>query len=135
MIIRMSHVGVAVKDLEKTLKLYEDVLGLRPEAVKDMGRSRLAFIPVGDDEIELIQPSGDDSMLSNFIKERGEMVHHIALETDDIEAAMEHVKSKGAIMLDEKPIVGAHEVRIAFFTLEGQEDIIFELVESKSSEH
>ncbi len=135
MIIRMSHVGVAVKDLEKTLKLYEDVLGLHPEVVKDMGRSRLAFIPVGDDEIELIQPSGDDSMLSNFIKERGEMVHHIALETDDIEAAMEHVKSKGAIMLDEKPIVGAHEVRIAFFTLQGQEDIIFELVESKSSEH
>ena len=135
MIIRMSHVGVAVKDLEKTLKLYEDVLGLHPEVVKDMGHSRLAFIPVGDDEIELIQPSGDDSMLSNFIKERGEMVHHIALETDDIEAAMEHVKSKGAIMLDEKPIVGAHEVRIAFFTLEGQEDIIFELVESKSSEH
>ncbi len=131
MIIRMSHVGVAVKDLEKTLKLYEDVLGLHPEVVKDMGHSRLAFIPVGDDEIELIQPSGDDSMLSNFIKERGEMVHHIALETDDIEAAMEHVKSKGAIMLDEKPIVGAHEVRIAFFTLEGQEDIIFELVESK----
>lgn len=135
MIIRMSHVGVAVKDLEKTLKLYEDVIGLHPEVVKDMGHSRLAFIPVGDDEIELIQPSGDDSMLSNFIKERGEMVHHIALETDDIEAAMEHVKSKGAIMLDEKPIVGAHEVRIAFFTLEGQEDIIFELVESKSSEH
>ncbi len=135
MIIRMSHVGVAVKDLEKTLKLYEDVLGLHPEVVKDMGHSRLAFIPVGDDEIELIQPSGDDSMLSNFIKERGEMVHHIALETDDIEAAMEHVKSKGAIMLDEKPIVGAHEVRIAFFTLEGQEDIIFELVESKSSGH
>lgn len=135
MIIRMSHVGVAVKDLEKTLKLYEDVLGLHPEVVKDMGHSRLAFIPVGDDEIELIQPSGDDSMLSNFIKERGEMVHHIALETDDIEAAMEHVKSKGAIMLDEKPIVGAHEVRIAFFTLEGQEDIIFELVESKPSEH
>ena len=135
MIIRMSHVGVAVKDLEKTLKLYEDVLGLRPEAVKDMGRSRLAFIPVGDDEIELIQPSDVDGMLSKFLKERGEMVHHIALETDDIEAAMEHVKSKGAIMLDEKPIVGAHEVRIAFFTLEGQEDIIFELVESKSSEH
>jgi methylmalonyl-CoA/ethylmalonyl-CoA epimerase len=135
MIIRMSHVGVAVKDLEKTLKLYEDVLGLRPEVVKDMGRSRLAFIPVGDDEIELIQPSGDDSMLSNFIKERGEMVHHIALETDDIEATMEHVKSRGATMLDEEPIVGAHGVRIAFFTLEGQEDVAFELVESKSSEH
>jgi methylmalonyl-CoA/ethylmalonyl-CoA epimerase len=60
MIIRMSHVGVAVKDLEKTLKLYEDVLGLHPEAVKDMGRSKLAFIPVGDDEIELIQPSDVD---------------------------------------------------------------------------
>ena len=135
MIIRMSHVGVAVKDLEKTLKLYEDVLGLRPEAVKDMGRSKLAFIPVGDDEIELIQPSDADGMLGKFLEEQGEMVHHIALETDDIEAAMEHVKSKGAIMLDEKPIVGAHEVRIAFFTLEGQEDVAFELVESKSFEH
>jgi len=135
MIIRMSHVGVAVKDLEKTLKLYEDVLGLRPEAVKDMGRSRLAFIPVGDDEIELIQPSDVDGMLGKFLEERGEMVHHIALETDDIEAAMEHVKSRGAIMLDEEPIVGAHGVRIAFFTLEGQGDVAFELVESKSSEH
>ena len=132
MIIRMSHVGVAVKDLEKTLKLYEDVLGLRPEAVKDMGRSRLAFIPVGDDEIELIQPSDVDGMLGKFLKERGEMVHHIALETDDIKAAMEHVKSRGAIMLDEEPIVGAHGVRIAFFTLEGQGDVAFELVESKS---
>ena len=132
MIIRMSHVGVAVKDLEKTLKLYEDVLGLRPEAVKDMGRSRLAFIPVGDDEIELIQPSDVDGMLGKFLEERGEMVHHIALETDDIKAAMEHVKSRGAIMLDEEPIVGAHGVRIAFFTLEGQEGVAFELVESKS---
>ena len=132
MIIRMSHVGVAMKDLEKTLKLYEDVLGLHPEAVKDMGRSKLAFIPVGDDEIELIQPSDVDGMLSKFLEERGEMVHHIALETDDIEAAMEHVKSRGATMLDEEPIVGAHGVRIAFFTLEGQEDLAFELVESKS---
>jgi methylmalonyl-CoA/ethylmalonyl-CoA epimerase len=134
MIIRISHVGVAVKDLEKTLKLYEDIIGLRPEEIKDMGYSRLAFIPVGDDEIELIQPSSADSMLSNFIEERGEMVHHIALETNDIETTMEHVKSRGAIMLDEESIVGAHGVRIAFFTFEGQEDLVFELIESKPSE-
>lgn len=134
MIIRISHVGVAVKDLEKTLKLYKDVIGLCPEKVKDMDHSRLAFIPVGDDEIELIQPSCADSMLSNFIEERGEMVHHIALETDDIEIAMEYVKSKGAIMLDEESIVGAHGVRIAFFTLEGHQGVVFELIESKPPE-
>ena len=134
MITRISHVGLAVKDLDKALKLYEDVLGLRPEAVKDMGYSKLAFIPVGDDEIELIQPSDADGMLSEFLEKRGEMVHHISFETDDIEAAMAHVKERGANMLHEEPVVGAHGVRIAFFTLNGYGDVAFELIESKPPE-
>ena len=127
MIDRISHVGVLVRDLEGTLREFKEALGLRPEAVKEKGSNRIAFIPVGGDEIELIQPGDPEGRLGRHLAERGESVHHIALETDDIDSQLLRMRGKVDV-LNAEPIMGAHGVRIAFVALRGS-GLILELIE------
>ena len=108
MITRFGHVGIYVKNLDEVLEVYERILGLKPKVVKTTDRSRMAFIPVGKGELELIQP-----LDPKVIATQGEGIRHIAFITDDIEADIERIKELG-IKIDDKPRMGAHEVKIAF---------------------
>ena len=130
---KISHIGFATKDIKIAIKACEKILDLKLKEIKTIGTNKIAFIPVGNDEIELIQPS-PSSRIYQFLEEKGEGVHHIAFETNDIEDAIATLKEKGAKILDEKPFIGAHEVNIAFFTLPGIENIAFELVERELPE-
>jgi len=131
MIKRISHVGVVVKNLDETLNLYERVFGLKPSAVKDAmgGKARVAFVPVGDGEMELLQPKDPQIPLSTFLKTHGQGIHHISLSTDDIESDVDRMKGEGVAFADEKPKVGAHGVRIIFTKPETTGGIAFELGE------
>lgn len=118
-----------VKDLDETLKTYKNLFGLEAETIKTTASSKIAFIPLAEGEIEIIQPIRTDSRLGIFLGTRGEGIHHIAFETDDIDAEMNSMREKGVKMLDEKPRIGAHGVKIAFISPESTYGVVTELIE------
>lgn len=134
-ILRVDHVGIAVNNLEETLKFYEEVLGLKcqgSEIINDQ-KVKVAFLPVGDTEIELLESTTEDGPIAKFIdKNNGRGgIQHIAVRVENIEKAIEEVKSKGYKMIDEKPRYGAGNAKIAFCHPKGTDGVLLELSERK----
>jgi methylmalonyl-CoA/ethylmalonyl-CoA epimerase len=124
------HVGIAVKNIRETLKLFE-VLNLKPAKEVETPNMKAAFIFSGGSEIELLEPKDPGHPIAKFIAERGEGVHHISMQVDDIEQALEELKRKGIKVLDEKPKIGVHGVNIAFLNPESTNGILIELCEEE----
>lgn len=105
MYTKVNHIGIAVKDIEQSLKIYRDLLGLELEGTHTVEEQKVitAFFPVGETHIELVQPTEGNVGVANFIEKRGEGVHHICFEVDDIEAALKQLKERGAKLIDETP--------------------------------
>ena len=102
---RIDHVAIIVRNLEQALHFYRDTLGIPPREIKDVPTEqvRIAFLPMGGpngSEIELIQPTVSDSSLMKFLEKRGEGLHHICLQVDDIDVALQDMQAKGASVLD-----------------------------------
>lgn len=115
-VLKIDHIGIAVKSLEDARQFYEGILGLvitHVEEVKEQ-RVRVAFIPTGDSEIELLESTDPEGPIAKFIEARGEGIQHIALRVDNIEAALSELKEKGIRLIDEVPRYGAGGARIAF---------------------
>ena len=131
MIRRISHVGVVVNDLEGTLKLLEKLFKLKPSAVVNAqeGKVRAAFVPVGDGEIELLQPIEPDVPLMSFLQKHGPGIHHISITTDDVESEVERLRKEGVLFDREKPTVGAHGTKIIFTAPQSTCSIPLELME------
>lgn len=131
MIKKISHIGVAVKNIEEARKLYEEVFGLKVGdiEVSEEQKVKIAFIPVGDTRIELLEATDPQSPVAKFIESRGEGVHHIAFETDNIEVELSKFKEKGLRLIDEKPRLGAHKTKIAFIHPKSTFGVLFELCE------
>src|SRR5215831_4129983 len=109
---RIDHVAIIVRNIEQALAFYQDTLGLLPRAIKEVPSEqvRIAFLPMGGpggSEIELIEPTSPDSSLARFLEKRGEGLHHICLQVDDIEAALVIMQAKGAPVLDKQPRLAA----------------------------
>ncbi|MTI68298.1 MAG: methylmalonyl-CoA epimerase [Firmicutes bacterium] len=131
MVGKVDHIGVAVKDLEETLKFYRDVLGLElqgTEVVKDQ-RVKVAFLPVGDTEMELLESTDKEGPIAKYINKKGEGIQHIAYRVDDIEKAIKEMKEKGIKMIDEKPRYGAGGAKIAFLHPKSTHGVLVELCE------
>jgi methylmalonyl-CoA/ethylmalonyl-CoA epimerase len=134
-ISKVDHIGIAVTNLEETLKFYEEVLGLKcggTEVVEDQ-KVKVAFLPVGDSEIELLESTTEDGPIAKFIEKNGGRggIQHIAVRVENIETAIEEVKSKGYKMIDESPRYGAGGARIAFCHPKSTHGILLELSERK----
>ena len=131
MIKRLNHVGVIVHNLDDTLKVYERIFGLKPTTVKTAmeGKARVAFVPVGDGEIELIQPLDPNMPQSKFLQTRGQGIHHISLTTDNIESEVDRMRKEGVAFAAETPKIGAHGVKIIFTKPETTDNIAVELCE------
>ena len=129
MIHKIAHIGVAVKNLEEVEKLYSQVLGLPIVGREAHPDNRVSFIPLGDTAIELLQSVKPDGAIARHIEKRGEGIHHIALEVDNIEKALEELKGKGLVLIDQKPRKGAHNSRIAFLHPKNTYGVLLELVE------
>lgn len=134
MIRRISHVGIVVGNLENSLRLYETLFHLKPSAVVDAlgGKVRAAFVPIGDGEIELLQPLDPKLPLSEYFRNRGPGIHHISLATDDIESEVDRLRKEGVVFDREKPTVGAHGTKIIFTVPESTDGIAIELTEERS---
>ncbi len=115
MIRKIDHIGIAVSDLDEALKLYRDTLGLTVDHTEDFEGMKIAFIPIGDTEFELLQPTDPNGALAKFLEKRGQGVQHIALRVDNVEKALEELKGKGLQVIDQQPRPGAGGASIAFF--------------------
>ena len=129
MIEKIDHVGIAVKDLDATLKFYEQTLGLKVGEKMDHGDSQGAFVKVGDTEFELLANKDPKSAIARHIEKKGEGIQHIAFKVDQIEKAMEDLKKKGIPFIDEKPRPGARGSRIVFMHPKSTYGVLLELVE------
>jgi len=128
---KINHIGIAVSSLEAHLPFYRDVLKLEyqgTETVPDQ-KVRLAVFRVGEVSIELLEPTAPDSPIAGFIEKRGEGVHHLAYQVDEIEAQIAGLQAAGVQMIDEKPRAGAHGTRIAFLHPKSSGKVLTELTQ------
>lgn len=131
MLEKIDHIGIAVKDLESSIKLYEEALGLKVKMIEEVEefKVKIAFIPIGEVMIELLEPLDPKGFLADFIRKRGEGLHHIAYRVKDIEAALAKMKSAGIKLRDEKPRIGGAGAKVAFIEPESINNVLVELVE------
>jgi len=132
MIRKLSHMGFAVKDLDAAVKLYHEVFGLRPlhrwHATDD--RMEAVSFQVGDVEIELMQPTSDDSPIARFIAKRGEGIHHVAYKVDDVADALQRATQAGVETIDKQPRRGGDgKTRVAFLHPKSTMGVLTELEE------
>jgi methylmalonyl-CoA/ethylmalonyl-CoA epimerase len=130
---RIDHVAIIVRNIEQALVFYRDMLGIMPGEIKEVPAEqvRIAFLPMGGpagSEIELIEPTTPGSSLAQFLEKRGEGLHHICLEVENIDAALAEMQEKGAPVLDKQPRTAA-EGRAIFVHPKGTHGVLLELLE------
>lgn len=134
MIVKIDHIGIVVKDLDKSLKVYTEVLGIALESVEvnDPYKVTIAFLPVGETLVELIEPTvAAGTMIADFLKTHGEGVHHIAFQVDNLDAALERLKAGGVPLIDETAKSGGRGTRVAFIHPSSSNNVAIELLEKK----
>ncbi|MGM0396536.1 MAG: methylmalonyl-CoA epimerase [Bacillota bacterium] len=131
MVTKIDHIGIAVKNLDETLKFYEDVMGIKciSKEVVEEQKVRVAFLPVGESEVELLESTTEDGPVAKFIEKRGEGIQHIAFKVDNIEEAIKDLQEKGVRLIDEKPRYGAGGARIAFLHPKSTSGVLIEISE------
>jgi methylmalonyl-CoA/ethylmalonyl-CoA epimerase len=104
---KINHVAVVVADIDQALSFWRDALGLQLDHLEDVPSQKavVAFLPVGDSEVELVKPTSEDSGLAKFLSERGGGMHHLCFEVDDIAAKIDELKTKGVRLINETPQV------------------------------
>jgi methylmalonyl-CoA epimerase len=129
----IDHIGIAVNNIQESLSFWQASLGIKPQGIEEIPERKLktAFLPVGDTDIELLEPTSADSSIAKFIEKRGEGLHHIAIRVDDIDAALAELRAKGVQLIDETPRNGAGGTRIAFVSPKSTHGVLLELCERK----
>jgi methylmalonyl-CoA epimerase len=127
MILKIDHLGIAVKDMGEAKRAYE-ALGFKIEAEHDVPTEKVktAFITVGESHLELLEPSDPSSAIAKFLEKRSGL-HHICVLVDDIEKSMAEMKAGGAQLLDEAPRIGAGGCRVAFIHPKSAAGVLLEL--------
>ena len=116
MITQINHIGIAVNSLNKHIGFYRDVLKLEFKGIEEVPDQmvRIAMFKAGEIHIELLEPTSQESPIAKFLEKKGEGMHHLAYETDQIENEISGLKEAGIRMIDENPRPGAHNTKIAF---------------------
>jgi len=131
MLKEMHHVAIAVKDLNDAVNTYEKLFGLKVEKIKDSPDQgvKAALIPIGNGtEIELIQPIDPNSGVAKFVEKKGEGIHHIAIEVDNITEELKSLAAKGVELIDKEPRSGIDGL-IAFLHPKSTRGVLIELVQ------
>jgi methylmalonyl-CoA epimerase len=129
----LKHIGIAVSDLEEALAFYEEAFGLMAERIVALEERdvRVAFLPLGNTKIELLEPLGEGA-LSRFLERRGEGLHHIALGVSDIHSSLKRMKETGIRLVDKVPRPGAEGGLVAFLHPQSTRNVLVELCEEAS---
>jgi methylmalonyl-CoA epimerase len=128
--VKIDHIGIVVRDIQAALKVYEQALDLPLAEVTEVPDQEVevAFLPLGQSNVELVRPTTSDSGIAKFLAKRGEGIHHICIEVDDIEAALARLAHHGVPLIDPTPRDGAHG-RVAFVHPKGAHGVMIELLE------
>jgi len=129
MITKLNHIGIAVENLKNHLPFYRDVLNLEFKGtdIVPEQKVKVAMFRVGEVQIELLEPTSPESPIAKFIGKKGEGIHHIAFQSDNIEADIKEIIAKNIRMIDEKPREGAHGTKIAFLHPKSSGKVLTEL--------
>ena len=129
-ITRVDHIGIAVKSIAESLKVYE-AMGLKSVGAEEVAEQkvRVAFLPLGEAEIELLESTSPDGPVAKYIEKNGEGIQHLALRVDNLEAALAELKAQGVRLIDEKPRYGAGGAKIAFVHPRSTGGVLLELSE------
>ncbi len=126
---KIEHIGIAVKNLDESIKFYEDILGLKCykiEEVKDQ-KVKTAFFQVGQTKIELLESTDPEGPIGKFIQKKGEGIHHIAFAVNDINSSLEELKKNNIKLIDETTRKGAEALDIAFLHPKSANGVLIEL--------
>ncbi len=128
---RLDHVAVLVPDLDQALAFWQDQLGLSLDHVETVSSMavKIAFLPLGESEIELVQPTTEDSGLAKYLAKRGPGLHHICIETDDIKGKLTELKEKSVRLIDEEPVLMDDGRQLAFIHPKSTGGVLVELYE------
>ncbi len=133
MIKRIEHLGIAVEDIDASLKIYEDLLGTscyKEEIVESEG-VRTAFLHVGESKIELLQATNSSSAIAKFLEKNRKGFHHVAFEVDDIDEELKRLQKLNFTLIHQTPKDGADNKRIAFLHPKSTEGLLVELCQEK----
>ena len=125
----IEHIGIAVKNLDESIKFYEKVFGLKCYAVEEVKDQKVktAFFKIGETKIELLESTEPDGPISKFIEKKGEGIHHIAFKTKDINSSLKELEEKDIRVIDEQPRKGAEGLNIAFLHPKAANGVLIEL--------
>lgn len=126
---QVNHVAVVVEDMEKALSFWRDALGIELHGLREVPaeKSQVAFLPLAGSEVELVQPTTDDSGIAKYLAKRGPGMHHLCLEVDDLEGMLSQLKSKGVRLINEEPRLAADGKKYAFIHPESTSGVLVEL--------
>jgi len=131
----IEHIGIAVKSLEISIPLYEELLGLKCYAVEEVAEQKVktAFFKIGDTKIELLESTDPEGPIGKFLEKKGEGVHHIAFATEDgLQKTLDELSGKGIQLIDKTPRKGAEGMNIAFLHPKSTGGILTEICEDPS---
>ncbi|MFU8855722.1 MAG: methylmalonyl-CoA epimerase [Deferrisomatales bacterium] len=130
---KINHIGIAVPDIDAAARFYTEHLGLTLGGIEEVAdqKVKVAFLPIGEVRLELVQPTSPESPVAKFLEKNGPGFHHIAYEVDDTAAEVERLMAAGVRMVDEKPRTGAHNTSIAFVHPKSSGGVLTELVQEK----
>lgn len=128
---RINHIAIVVDDIDRALTFWRDALGLKLDHIEDIPEqeSMVAFLPTGESEVELVQPTSEDSGVARYLQKRGPGMHHICFEVEDIHVSLEQLKGKGVRLINETPMTGAGGKKMAFIHPESAYGVLVELYE------
>jgi methylmalonyl-CoA/ethylmalonyl-CoA epimerase len=134
-ILKIDHLGIAVKSIEAGKNFWTTALGLKFEGVETVAEQKVttAFFPVGESEVELLESTAPDGPIANHLEKKGEGIQHIAFRVENIEDALNELKEKGIRLIDEKPRIGAGGAKIAFLHPKSTNGVLVELCERSNA--
>lgn len=130
----IEHIGIAVKNLEESIKYYENILGLKCYSIEEVADQKVktAFFKVGQTKIELLESTDPEGPIGKYIEKKGEGIHHLAFHVNNLQSALDEAKDKGIRLIDEKPRSGAEGLDIAFLHPKATNGVLTEFCEDKS---
>ena len=126
---RIDHVAIVVEDIDRALNFWHDTLGLELDHLEEVPdqQAEIAFLPTGDSEIELVRPTTIDSGIAKYLSKRGEGMHHICLEVEDIDSAIDELKSKSVRLIYEQAVEVSGGKRMTFIHPKDANGVLVEL--------
>lgn len=131
MLKSLNHIGIAVKSLDESVKIYRNLFGLGEPKIVEMKemKLRVAIFKMETYNIELVEPMSPDTTIAKFLEKRGPGIHHLCFNVDKIEEKLEMLKANGVILIDEKPRIGAMGHKVAFISPKSTNGVLIELTE------